>query len=626
MIHEAVQSVLNEAGAEYLNISIKNVDKVIKDSNAHKLLSQDTEVYGKYDGVKITILRTSTPWDNEKWYKNFIVAYKGNVLYGTEFQDADDSPEVLDKSVGVSQFKLIFNHIEAYWKGWKSLPTNTEFFFEFLMNKPTLTRQYTKLRELIFIGYSKVNGYTENHGKIATQPVGFFMDNREKFAKIFKVNLPELIFVGKLENLPKGLNNRAKNYWVEFAKDFNAGNDFEKWIIIRSFFLKLPSLYGSQKEEGVVFHLSSEMGGTTILKIVQDDQYDKELRGSQKAKFKMDWEDEDQYWVNVRSKAEEFIGMVDYTQPLYRTLKTLSKMIYKDWNVDINHNKKSEQNIKDDVQLTAKNMLIRMMPGNNGSLLIGKFRVVTNGHLKMFKQALKKSDKLVIAVVSNKETKKTLELRKDMVKAVVPEAEIITTTSGNLITMLNKTSTNINQIFAGSDRVKSYEGQLKRNPDVNVEEIQRTDDDESATKVIRNLGDVKYFKKNTPKKVHDFYSELVKTYGNNENFRIQGKEMIRDIIQEAKVVKPQLINDAEAWLKAKGFDFEAKDDKKHKKFKRASNSGMTELVFKNVADAKEVMALLSKTKKFKKILQSWGGYVVGLDWYILPEEPTPLTR
>jgi len=330
MIHEAINTVLNEAGQEYLNISIKNVDKVIKDTNASELMNQSIEVYGKYDGVKISILRTSTPWDDEKWYNNFIVAYKGNIIYGTEFNDADDAPDVLNKSIGVSQFKSIFNHISKYWKEWKSLPTNTEFFFEFLMNKPTLTRQYTKLREMIFIGYSEVSGYSENHGKISTSPKGFFMDDREKFAKIFKVNLPELLFSGKFIDLPKGLNKRAKQFWTEFETEFkNSTSDFEKWIVVRSFFLKIPSMYGAQKEEGVVFHLSKEIGGTSILKIVQDDQYDKELRGSQKAKFKMDWEDEDNYWINVRAKAEEFINLIDYTQPLYRSLKVLSKLIYK---------------------------------------------------------------------------------------------------------------------------------------------------------------------------------------------------------------------------------------------------------------------------------------------------------
>lgn len=518
MIQEALTTAISEAGPEYLNISIKNVDKVINDGNAKDLNNQEIEVYGKYDGTKLSILRTGTPWDDKRWYKNFIVSYKGNVLYGTEYMDADITDTDLDVSVGVSQYKSVFEHIEKYWTEWKSLPTNTEFFFEFLMNKPTLTRQYTKLRELIFIGYSAVTGYEENHGKLKTSPTGFFMDGREDIAKIFKVNLPELLFKGKIANLPKGLNKRAQESWGQFEEEFKKVRGINRWNIARAFFLSIPSLYGAQKEEGVVIHLSKEMGNANVLKIVQDDQYDKELRFSIKQKYKMEPVKEDEYWKIVREKAEMVVSRIDVTQSLPKALKMLSGIVYKECDIDFSHKKKSEANIRDDIQLTAKNMIIRMMPGNNGALLVGKFRVFTNGHKKMFDAALKNHDTLVVALVSNKETKATLKLRREMLEAAYPEAEVIETSTGNLLTMINRTSTNINTVFAGSDRVDSYKNQLKRNLDVSVEEIIRTDDDESATKVIKNLKDVKYFKSNTPKAVHKFYKKLLEAYEKNERY------------------------------------------------------------------------------------------------------------
>ena len=136
------------------------------------------------------------------------------------------------------------------------------------------------------------------------------------------------------------------------------------------------------------------------------------------------------------------------------------------------------------------------MPGNDGVLVVGKFRVFTNGHKKMFDQALKKHDFLIVTLVSNKETKATLELRKQMIEAVYPGVYIITTTSGNLFTMINKSKKNINTVLAGSDRISGYEEQLQRTLDIKVEEIPRGEEDESATKVIRNLSDIKYFNKN----------------------------------------------------------------------------------------------------------------------------------
>jgi len=518
MINEAVRTVVSEA--EYLNISIKNVDKAVKEKDLASLLDQNTIVYGKYDGTKLSILRTDKPWNEAKWWEMFIVGYKGNILYGTEYADSTDDQAELDKTIGVSQYKAIFKHISEYYKGWKSLPMKTEFFFEFLMNKPTLTRSYTKLRDLVLIGYAPVSSYKENHGKISTSPQGFIMDGREEFAKTFKVNLPEELFNGKLRNLPNGLNKRANDFFGDY-KDLlsKSTSDAEYWNFCKLFFLDIPSLYGSPKEEGVVIHLEKDIGGANILKIMQADQYDKALRGEKKAQFKMEWEDEDNYWVQIRAKAEEVIGMVDYTQPLYRTLKLVSKIVFKDWKVDVVHTKKTDLNIKDDLQLTVKSMLVRLMPGNNGAMVVGKFRVFTNGHKKMFDKALKTNDVLVVALVSNKETKATLKLRRSMIEMNYPQVEIIETTSGNLLTMLNKTSTNINTIFAGTDRVKAYKEQMKRNLDVGIEEIERTDEDESASKVISKLKDIKYFKKNVPKGTQKFYNELLSVYIQNESVR-----------------------------------------------------------------------------------------------------------
>ena len=36
--------------------------------------------------------------------------------------------------------------------------------------------------------------------------------------------------------------------------------------------------------------------------------------------------------------------------------------------------------------------------------------------------------------------------------------------------------------------------------------------DISATKIITNINDEKYFKENTPKEIHSLYKELVKVY------------------------------------------------------------------------------------------------------------------
>ena len=542
MIQEAIRRV-NEAD-EYLNISIKNVDKVIKDEKtASDLINQEVVIYGKYDGTKLSILRTDADWDETQWWKMFVVSYKGNIIYGTEYTDAEGD---LDKTVGVSQYKTVTDYIGDNFQNWKKIEKNTEFFVEFLMNKPTLTRKYTKLRQLVLIGYSPVSSVNINNGKISIKSTGLIMKDREKYAKIMGLNLPELIFKGKLSKMPTGLNDRAKGYFKDYESSFKGLPADGYWALAKNFFAALPSLYGADKEEGIVIHLSKNMGGTDVLKIVQDDQYDKELRFKIKQQYKMDIAEEDDYFKRVRTEAEALISTLNLNQKLAKILKELSKVVYKDLKLSFSHKKKTDLNVRDDIQLTAKSIIMRKLPGNNGALVVGKFRVFTNGHKKMFDQALKGRDHLVVALVSNKETKPTLDLRKKMIEAVYPKVEIITTTSGNLLTMINKSSQNINVVLAGSDRISGYKEQMKRNLDVQIEEVRRGEDDESATKVIRNLADEKYFKSNTPRKIYKMYPELLKTYGTNENFRKQGDKMLREIVEN--------VNEGLNWKKAKSYD------------------------------------------------------------------------
>ena len=107
----------------YLNISIKNVDKVIKDEHIVKeLLNQNVMIYSKTDGVKISILRNDNEWGNE-WYDMFVASYKNNIIYDTEFIDVENY-----NTVGESQYKVITDHIKDNYKNWGSIPKNTESY------------------------------------------------------------------------------------------------------------------------------------------------------------------------------------------------------------------------------------------------------------------------------------------------------------------------------------------------------------------------------------------------------------------------------------------------------------------------------------------------------------------
>lgn len=155
----------------------------------------------------------------------------------------------------------------------------------------------------------------------------------------------------------------------------------------------------------------------------------------------------------------------------------------------------------------------------------GRFQPPTLGHLKAIQQAYNKFKKPV-AIVMVKGGKSEVffdsKIQKKVFKAMlgsIPHVfvEVDSGFIGNFIDALRKDNKEPIAIFTGSDRVKTYQGQINRyidklNLDIKVHEIQRGDEDVSATKVRNALkaDDFEAFKKLTHKNVHKMFDELKK--------------------------------------------------------------------------------------------------------------------
>ena len=254
-----------------------------------------------------------------------------------------------------------------------------------------------------------------------------------------------------------------------------------------------------------------------MLKWQQEYQLDQEARRQLKLKYQDENpEVETQYWNNVRLAALEISNTIKITpkSELKDLVKELSNALKK-YRLNFKHPKKDKTNIEDDIQLTAKQIIMRKLKGNNNALIIGRFQPLTKGHVKMIKTAYKECDDVYINIVKGKKSDKdknpfSLEVQEKMIKAVFPNINIINGTTGNIITMINKINDNINWIYCGTDRLYSYENQLKKMPDVKIREIERTDEDISATKVRESLinDDEKEFNRLTPKEIHKMFLEL----------------------------------------------------------------------------------------------------------------------
>ena len=493
---------LAESG-DMLDVSIQPAQKYLTSlKRKEEFLNSNVLITQKTDGVKLTVLKIA----NDGKLTDYVFSYKGNVLFKEEF-GYNSRAKIKSESTGASQFRLAIEHFENNLDN--EIPVNTELLIEFIMNKQTLVTKYNTYHKMILIGYSESSYNKESLklGKLQTTNSGFLSELNEYYAKQLNINVPSVLFSGVMGNInsfEKGIVSKdLKANFQNFSKSMNWG--FPELLImdIRELLLSVKSKYGDI-EEGVVLKTDE-----VILKFQQDNQHCKETREAMKREMRGTYQEEDIYWTNVRAQSLYMMTSSLSKLSLKDSLETLSSTL-KSFTPEFKHPKKTVAQIKDDIQLTTKTQIVKNLRGNNGALIIGKFRVLTNAHVKMIKRASKVFDQVCICVVSSNETSGSKELREHMIKSVFPDISIIHHSSGNLISIIKKAPFNINAVYTGTDRVQEYTRQLSKSDGVYVREMERGADSLSATKVLTNIGDIAFFEKNTPKEIHSLYN-LIKT-------------------------------------------------------------------------------------------------------------------
>lgn len=178
------------------------------------------------------------------------------------------------------------------------------------------------------------------------------------------------------------------------------------------------------------------------------------------------------------------------------------------------------QKIKDDLILTGKQSIMDELPENQNALFVGKFRIPTKAHLSIIEEALKEFAHVVICIVkAAKDVKEgiPLELQTEILESVFGnKISIITHSSGNLTSIINKSPKRVRYLLTGTDRVESYKGQLDRHPNISIVETKRDMDSNeniSATKTIEAIkaDDEKTFKKMMNSKVWKLFGKIKST-------------------------------------------------------------------------------------------------------------------
>ena len=488
-----------------VDISILAADKALNNKEKiEKFLTTQCTIEAKTDGVKLTVIKQANNGDINDW----VFAYKGNVLYTDEYGYQTDSA-AKTKSIGSSQFKLPMKHFAKIGKN--SIPVGTELQIEYLMSKPTLSSNYEKKHGMVLIQYAKTT-WDIKFGKLVSKPGAASAANRDKYAKELGLNVPSVLFSGILGSpitFKQGIKSPALKKL--FKPDAMTWDDPEVlYNEIKNLFLAVPSAFGGT-EEGVVIKTDN-----AILKWQQTYQLDQTARAAIKQRYREDDPlQETLYWQNVTIAARSIADSIEPGTE-QQMMGALAQKL-KRFKLDFSHSKKPPEAIKDDIQLNAKTLLLKKMKGNNGCLVMGKFRILTKGHEALIKKALQDYDNVCVCVVTSKDTAATQYLRVKMLRDTFGDKiTLIEHPNGNIVRILDKVPFNVNVVYAGSDRVESYQQQLKNTIGVTVREMYRTNDDISASKVIANIDDKAFFNKNVPAAIKPMYDELKAVYGTTE--------------------------------------------------------------------------------------------------------------
>lgn len=491
-----------------LDISIPQVTSKFKTTDQIlDFMKSKIKIEAKTDGVKLTLVKINDTGTLDDW----IVAYKGQVFYRGEFEYIKDLALADQVSIGNSQFDKVFDHLETLKASdYNKIPNNTEIFCEFLVSKNTVMSNYTKTGTIIVLGYGKASPELR-FGKLKTNSGSFETKNVKMYANALKLITPPVLFDGVLfpaDVMFKGIQNKVLEQELKSKRMTLKSLETdpkEYFNTLIEAFLNVESEFGG-KEEGIVLHHNDK-----LYKAQQPYQLDRLARTGKKLRWMEDDPKVEQaYWDDVLEVSRRIAGQVT-TQDIKVGLNEISKRI-KQLNFEGAHSKKNQVTVMDDIQANAKMFYLKALKGNNGGLVFGKFRILTNGHVKMIERAQRECDEVVIGLVTSSDTKDTKDLRLEALKKTFPGVKIIELVSGNIFTALKKAEININHLYAGTDRKEDYERQLLKAPGINVQEIERSDADISATKVISNLSDYTFFKVNTPKAIHTLYEKYVKAY------------------------------------------------------------------------------------------------------------------
>jgi len=397
-----------------LDISIQALEKAIKSPKAAAaFIRKHIRVVEKIDGTKLTLVRNDTTFDPDDYTKNWIVSYKGNVIYPAEFSGLKKrDKDIKASALGTSQYKFVHDHLQSVHSGTGSIPVDTEFFIEFVQNKPTVTRDYAKKHGMFLVGFGQAS-YAVSKGQIYSS--ANFVDDPEKleeYRQILQLGAFPLVYEGNLSSRSAIFEESEQldpRLQALFFKNFDGVDFSDPQDILRAAadsFRSLESTLGGQAEGVVITVFNDDMTERQLYKVLAADQHDSEARRAKKERSKGTQEEENLYWNDINALSDELLDQLRSELPGSSTeemLDALSKKIYsmREGDIQAFHPVKSLINKQEDLMLTAKTRLLVL--GHR----LKKIAVIPmaakpfhRGHEALVEEAERDGNELIILYVS----------------------------------------------------------------------------------------------------------------------------------------------------------------------------------------------------------------------------------
>jgi len=565
MKFSAFLKYLNESTEGMLDIKSTNLEKM--STKAIKALrTQDIEISEKFDGTKLTLIRTKDEYKKgDDPLKYWLVSFKNNLLTSEEFENVDRT-EAKEKSLSNAQYAFVFDYLKQIDP--TQFPLNREYFVEYLMRKPTLIVKYSEdmYHNFMLIGYADGANPNIEGMKVTTSSGELKQDKLEEEAFKLKMLSPPVVFRGKLSNFSNGIvknttglykekkqkqiNEIKENY--EKNKDLIESDDPDAFRQgLKQIFLNVTSIFSNKRndldDKGRPSIEGFMIKGEKFIKIQDPKVTNKDFRLAVKLQYSMDKLAEDEYFKLVNEKARELLkkkpnGTIrDFSNFIYndprRDIQNFYEELVKIFKNDDFEARKPLFHVKDQLMIEVKIVIgigahEEHVKGYDGFVLIpGRYNPATKAHIqKMFiENGIEKYPNygIIIQLIKGTGTDVIknpfdLNFQQEWIRKAIKEKDRImffefpTGDLSKLIQNIEKSGKKVKALVAGDDRALGYKNQLKSlgREDIHFEPLSRLDDNISSTSLKLSLlmNDIEEYKNNAHSAHHSDFEFIKDKY------------------------------------------------------------------------------------------------------------------